>query len=164
MTINVGSRGGTETERLLSNFAATPFVLWGEEYASVEGFWQSLKFPKLSDRRKVAKLSGVDAKRAGRDAPKADTFIWQGSKIVVGSPEHHQLMRMAIKAKLKQNRPILRLFLASWGEEFTHILRDKDGNELPDSKSIPAKVFCQILTQLRCEFRAILGTGETLIT
>jgi len=163
MTINIGSRGKTDLERGLSNFAETPFELWGEKYASVEGFWQSLKFPKLSDKRRVAKLSGVEAKRAGREAPKSDTFLWQGSKIKVGSPEHHQLMRIAVKAKLKQNRGILKLLLQSGDEPITHVLTDREGNVLPDSKTIPSAVFSRILVDLRSEFRAILGNGETLI-
>lgn len=163
MTLNISSRGKTETERLLSNYAETPFVFWGESYASVEGFWQSLKFPKISDRRRVAQLTGIEAKRAGREAPKSDTFIWQGSIIKVGSAAHHQLMRGALKAKLKQNRQVLKMLLATGDEPFTHILRDKDGNPLPDSKSIPGEVFCRILMELRSEFRAVLGDGSTLI-
>jgi predicted NAD-dependent protein-ADP-ribosyltransferase YbiA (DUF1768 family) len=163
VTINIGSRGGTDLERNLSNFADTPFSLWGEDYASVEAFWQSLKFPKISDRRRVAKLTGIEAKRAGREAPKSNTLIWQGSTIQVGSPEHHQLMRIAIKAKLKQNRNILRMLLASGTEPITHILKDKEGNTLPDSRTIPGMVLSQIIMDLRKEFRHILGDGSTLI-
>src|SRR5579862_5837416 len=31
---------------ILSNFAATPFVLRGRRYASVEGFWQMMLYPE----------------------------------------------------------------------------------------------------------------------
>ena len=31
---------------LLSNFAATPFVFHGKRYASLEGFWQMMKYPE----------------------------------------------------------------------------------------------------------------------
>ena len=31
---------------LLSNFAATPFRYRGKRYASLEGFWQMMKFPE----------------------------------------------------------------------------------------------------------------------
>src|SRR4030095_9364305 len=34
---------------LLSNFAATPFVFRGRHYASVEGFWQMMKYPEGPD-------------------------------------------------------------------------------------------------------------------
>lgn len=163
MTINIGNRGNTDLERLLSNFAETPFTLWTEDYASVEGFWQSLKFPKRVDKRRVAMLSGIEAKRAGREAPKSDTFIWQGSLVKVGSPEHHHLMKLAVKAKLKQNRHILRMLLATGNEPITHIMRDKEGNVLPDSKSIPGEVFSKILMDLRSSFREYFGDGSTLI-
>src|SRR6201988_4564666 len=64
---------------LLSNFAATPFTFHGKRYASLEGFWQMMKYPEGGDdpratfpgitwphtREEVAQLTGFDAKRAG---------------------------------------------------------------------------------------------------
>src|SRR5437763_16988665 len=34
---------------LLSNFAATPFEYHGKHYASLEGFWQMMKYPEGPD-------------------------------------------------------------------------------------------------------------------
>ena len=34
---------------LLSNFAATPFTFRGKRYASLEGFWQMMKYPEGPD-------------------------------------------------------------------------------------------------------------------
>jgi hypothetical protein len=34
---------------ILSNFAPTPFVFHGVRYASVEGFWQMMKYPEGPD-------------------------------------------------------------------------------------------------------------------
>jgi len=34
---------------LLSNFASTPFKFHGRSYASLEGFWQMMKFPESED-------------------------------------------------------------------------------------------------------------------
>src|SRR5689334_21903530 len=34
---------------LLSNFAATPFMFRGKKYASLEGFWQMMKYPEGPD-------------------------------------------------------------------------------------------------------------------
>src|SRR5262245_66139265 len=64
---------------LLSNFAATPFTFRGERYASLEGFWQMMKYPEGPDdpratfagvtwpntRAEVAQLTAFDAKRPG---------------------------------------------------------------------------------------------------
>src|SRR5580700_8789769 len=33
---------------LLSNFAPTPFIFHGKRYASLEGFWQMMKYPEDS--------------------------------------------------------------------------------------------------------------------
>jgi hypothetical protein len=43
--INVLSSSKDESIRLISNLAHTPFELDGRSYASIEGFWQGLKFP-----------------------------------------------------------------------------------------------------------------------
>src|SRR5204863_9228735 len=61
---------------LLSNFAATPFTFRGKPYASLEGFWQMMKYPEGNGdaraqfpglkwpytREHVAQLTGIDAK------------------------------------------------------------------------------------------------------
>src|SRR3954464_1382207 len=64
---------------LLSNFAATPFTFHGRRYASLEGFWQMMKYPEGPDdpratfpglqwaftREQVAQLTAFEAKHAG---------------------------------------------------------------------------------------------------
>ena len=40
---------------LLSNFAATPFVLDGKRYASLEGFWQMMLYPESSNDQRINK-------------------------------------------------------------------------------------------------------------
>src|SRR6266852_4223207 len=48
---------------LLSNFAATPFVFHGLRYASLEGFWQMMKYPEGPDDPR-AKFPGLEWKYA----------------------------------------------------------------------------------------------------
>src|SRR5262245_61490138 len=64
---------------LLSNFAATPFEFHGKRYASLEGFWQAMKYPEGPDdprakfpglewkhtRDEVAQMTAFEAKAAG---------------------------------------------------------------------------------------------------
>src|SRR5208283_5910334 len=64
---------------LLSNFAPTPFTFRGRRYASLEGFWQMMKYPESDDdprakfsglrwtctREQVAQMTAFEAKRAG---------------------------------------------------------------------------------------------------
>src|ERR1051325_7140900 len=64
---------------VLSNFSATPFTFRGKRYASLEGFWQMMKYPEHDDdprakfpglhwaytREQVSQLTGFEAKKAG---------------------------------------------------------------------------------------------------
>src|SRR5579862_8309853 len=64
---------------LLSNFAPTPFTFHGKRYASLEGFWQAMKYPEGANdpraifpglkweftRAQVEQLTAFEAKRAG---------------------------------------------------------------------------------------------------
>src|SRR6185369_1979483 len=64
---------------VLSNFAPTPFTFRGKRYASLEGFWQAMKYPEDADdprakfaglkwaftRAQVEQLTAFEAKRAG---------------------------------------------------------------------------------------------------
>ena len=111
---------------IFSNFAATPFELDGESFASVEGLWQSLKYPDPDrdedprnlilewpfTREEVRKMSGHEAKRAGNLAKKIyeknqlKNVSWQKHFFdyrdhAEGSEFHYQLIRRALVAKLK---------------------------------------------------------------
>src|SRR5580658_4233738 len=64
---------------LLSNFAATPFTFRGKRYASLEGFWQMMKYPEDAHdpratfpglqwpytREQVGQMTSFAAKHAG---------------------------------------------------------------------------------------------------
>lgn len=152
--VNIGLKGESETEHQLSNFAQTPFDLDGIHYESVEGFWQSIKFPEGSaDRVRTAGLIGGEAKKTGKRTGGINTIEYQGQTVVVGSPEHHELMKRAIRAKLEQNPNVLKLLLNTGDEQITHVLKTPDGKILPDSKTIPGVIFSKILMDLREEFR-----------
>jgi len=137
--------------RLLSNFALAPFELWGERFASVEGFWQGLKFPEGSaEQKRVFALSGYEAKRAGRRAPAGPggAFTWRSQTYRVGSLEHWDLMRQALRAKFEQNVEARRALMATVGLRLVHVLPR-------DSRTIPGAVFARMLEEIRAE----LGLG-----
>jgi predicted NAD-dependent protein-ADP-ribosyltransferase YbiA (DUF1768 family) len=127
---------------ILSNFAATPFTLYGKRYASVEGFWQMMLYPEgPSDprakaprlvwrftREQVAQMTSFQAKDAGTRAEEnsrkigIDWVTFEGRRFSYRSMqkgEHYQLIREAMLAKLNQN-PKVRATLLSTG---TLILR-----------------------------------------
>jgi predicted NAD-dependent protein-ADP-ribosyltransferase YbiA (DUF1768 family) len=123
---------------LLSNFAATPFEFHGKKYASVEGFWQMMKFPEGPDdprakfaglewpftRDQVAAMTAFDAKHAGdvgsENMKKMGidwvTFEGQQIKYKPAEPgEHYKLIVEAMQAKVKQN-PDVRAAILSTGD------------------------------------------------
>lgn len=61
--LNVYSRSTENIGRLMSNFAHTPFVLDGVEYASIEGFYVALKCLDPTKRAKVSRRRACEAAR-----------------------------------------------------------------------------------------------------
>jgi hypothetical protein len=118
---------------ILSNFAATPFVYRGVTYASVEGFWQMMKYPESESdlrspsffpftREQVSSMTAFDAKNAGSIGEKimADlgiswvTFEGQQMEYCSLTPKlHHQLIKEAMWEKLQQNPEVKRIVLAT---------------------------------------------------
>ena len=148
---------------LLSNFAPTPFTLDGETYASVEGFWQMLKYPegpgdeRLRDpsvtwphtRAQVAAMTAFEAKAAGENMQKLGIawVTYHGRRIdhrEKQKGEFYRLIRAAEQAKLDQN-PAVADILRKTG---TLILRP-DHQQAPDSA--PAMKYCEIWMELRAQ-------------
>lgn len=112
---------------IFSNFGATPFILDGLLFGSVEGLWQSLKYPDPSlpedlrhslpgwnyTRQEVALMIGREAKQAGNEVNiiyrnyQLRNINWQDHFFdyvdhASGSEYHYALIKRAIKAKLDQ--------------------------------------------------------------
>ncbi|MDA8243927.1 MAG: hypothetical protein M0025_07395 [Elusimicrobia bacterium] len=121
---------------LLSNFAATPFVLDGTRYASLEGFWQMMMYPEGPEdpralfpglewkhtRAEVAAMTGFEAKAAGDLAwanMKKMGINWvtyRGKRMDYYVPykgEHYDLIVRATEAKIAQNPEVERVLLAT---------------------------------------------------
>ena len=126
----------------ISNLAHTRFELDGETYASVEGFWQGLKFEEPVERRKVAKLWGPEAKARGDGAGQPATFEFGGVVVAAGSPEHWGLMRRAYEAKFTQNTEAAAALKATGQRWLTHKTRR-------DSRTIPGAIMAQIWMDVR---------------
>lgn len=143
--INVTSMHPDRAIRLISNFAPTPFVLDGEVYASVEGFWQSLRASNRQDRTRIASLAGGAARKAGQEIERPAVVAYQGRSIPWGSPEHWDLMRIACRAKFSQVEEARQALLNTRPRPLEHRTRR-------DSKSIPGVVMAGIWIGLREEF------------
>ena len=148
---------------ILSNFAPTPFVYEKKKYASMEGAWQSMKYPEnKNDRRygrdslpysrgEVEKMSSFEAKRAGSLASKLmkkhqiNFVTYKGKKMKYRSQakgEHYDLIVRMMKEKLKQN-PKVQLILKSTGK----LILLPDHHTKKDSP--PAWKYHQIWMELR---------------
>lgn len=151
--INIGWKAETEAERLLSNFSESPFELDGKKYASVEGFWQSLKTPDENKKEKIATLTGNKAKQAGKEFGRDYKYAYhQGERMLAGSLAHQKLMIRALRAKFSQDPAARQALLSTGDREITHILETPDGKKI-DSQTIPGKLFAKILMEIRRELR-----------
>jgi len=154
---------------LLSNFAATPFVFHGQRYASLEGFWQMMKYPESPGdprasfpglrwpftRQQVAQLAGFEAKRAGTLAEqnmKAMGITWvtfEGRRMEYrpATPgEHYRLIVSATREKVRQNEEVKRVLLST-GD----LVLKPDHYQEPNAPA--AWRYYDILMQIRAELQ-----------
>jgi predicted NAD-dependent protein-ADP-ribosyltransferase YbiA (DUF1768 family) len=139
--LNITSRSPMPL-RQISNFAHTPFILDGRSYASVEGFWQGIKFSDEVDRRRLSVLYGSAAKDAGFYAPVADRICYLGRDIRVGTWDHWKLMERANEAKFEQDETARAALVTTGERPLVH--RTK-----PDSRTIPGVIMAEIWMRIR---------------
>ncbi len=155
---------------LLSNFAATPFTFRGQRYASVEGFWQMMKYPEgaadpradfpavkwAHTRAEVAQMTAFEAKRAGDEGEAAmaqmgiDWVSFEGKRFPYRATkpgEHYDLIVAAMRAKLAQNPEVKRVLLST-GD----LILRPDHHQSPDDP--PEWRYFEIWMQLRAELQA----------
>jgi len=154
---------------LLSNFAPTPFVFHGKRYASLEGFWQMMKYPegprdpraKFSGiewkhtREQVSQMVAFEAKRAG-DLGEINmkkmgiTWVSFEGKRFAYKPEvpgqHYKLIVAATWEKVKQNPEVKRVLLAT-GD----LILKPDHHQEPNAPA--AWKYYEILMQIRKELQ-----------
>ncbi len=135
---------------ILSNLYPSNFMLDGENYASVEAFWTSIKFPVGDARREQAKsLFGLEAKRFAAPMQWHPYIYYQGKRIDSGSEAHQKLMKKALVAKFSQN-PILLEFLKNTANSaLVHIPLNAQQKLYTDSKNIPGEVFSRMIFDIR---------------
>ena len=158
---------------LLSNFAPTPFVFHGKRYASLEGFWQMMKYPEGPNdprakfagpesklewkytRDQVAQMVSFEANRAGALASgnmtkMGITWVSFESKRFEYRPavpgEQYKLIVAATWEKVKQN-PEVKKVLLSTGD----LILKPDHHQEPNAPA--AWRYFEILTQIRSELQ-----------
>jgi predicted NAD-dependent protein-ADP-ribosyltransferase YbiA (DUF1768 family) len=154
---------------LLSNFAATPFTFRGKRYASLEGFWQTMKYPEGRNdprakfpglrwkytREQVAHLTSFEAKSAGTLADENMkkmgitwvSFAGQQIEYRPAAPgEHYRLIVAATREKVRQNAEVRKVLLAT-GD----LILKPDHHQEPNP--LPAWRYYEILSQIRTELQ-----------
>ncbi|ANY16552.1 hypothetical protein [Bordetella pseudohinzii] len=146
-SLNISSTSADWRGLALSNFGLSPFVLDDMLFASVEGFVQGIKFAENDPRRLQAfQLSGWEAKHLGDQADRSGAY-WNGQRLPYGSTQHHRLIETAIRVRIEQCIGLQRALLSTNGLDLVH---DTGRKEAPTT-SLPATVFCRILTAIREE-------------
>ncbi len=154
---------------ILSNFAATMFLLERKKYASVEGLWQSMKYPENEQdpratypqikwpftRAQVEQMTAFEAKEAGDQASllmkkmNIDWVSFNGEKFPYHTNEkgtHYKIIRSAMWEKLKQNPKVAEILLATGNLS----LRPDHQQE---SNSPPAWKYCEIWMEIRSQLQ-----------
>jgi len=150
---------------ILSNFAATPFTYRGKTYASVEGFWQMMKYPEsandfraqdskvtwLYTREQVGQMTSFEAKKAGTLASNnmkilgIDWVTFEGNRLIYREQAKGDFYKLIYEAewnKLQQN-PEVRKILLSTG----NLKLRPDHQEEPDAA--PAWRYYEIWMDIR---------------
>jgi predicted NAD-dependent protein-ADP-ribosyltransferase YbiA (DUF1768 family) len=154
---------------LLSNFAATPFIFHGKQYASLEGFWQMMLYPEGAadpravfrgvawafTRDQVAQMTAFEAKHAGELAGQNMArmeIAWvsfEGRRFEYRPSRrgaHYALIVAAMREKVRQNPEVRRVLLAT-GD----LVLRPDHHEEPHARA--AWRYCDILMRIRDELR-----------
>ena len=154
---------------LLSNFAPTPFTFKGKRYASLEGFWQMMKYPEGPNdprakvrllkwkytRDQVSQLTGFEAKNAGTLAEEnmkqmGISWVTFAGKRIEYRPakpgEHYRLIVAATRAKVEQNPEVRKVLLAT-GD----LVLKPDHRQGPNP--LAAWRYYEILTLIRSELQ-----------
>lgn len=121
--INVYSRSRTPQGKILSNFASTPFSLYGLRFASVEGFYQGMLFDSADERARIAGLSGADAKACQKQAHRQAGDVirtWDGRPVSYQGEEFDEEVRKAIRQKVRENLAVGEALLATGDLPLTH--------------------------------------------
>ena len=154
---------------LLSNFAATPFMFHGKRYASLEGFWQMMKYPESHldprarfagvkwayTRDEVSQLTAFAAKKAG-DLGEANmktmgidwvTFEFKPMEYrFAGQGDFYKLIVAATREKVRQNPDVQKVLLAT-GD----LILKPDHHQ--ETNAPAAWHYFDILTQIRTELQ-----------
>lgn len=124
--MDIGSGRGYPSSSL-SNFAPHGFTIDGVEYASMEGFLQSLKYSNPDMQAHVCTLVGKAAKFKGKKKQwyTTQTLYWKGKELARQSDEYQNLLTKAFD-RLFTNSKFKAALKATGNATLTHIMGKND--------------------------------------
>lgn len=138
---------------ILSNFADTPFIIDGASCACSESFIQSLKISDTVAQERFCALQGEEAWKKGSKLTEAvfttGKVWWRRSPYTLHSKEHFELVKRGLSAKFSHSEEACEALLATGDAVLAHDY----GQSLGKKQSLPVEIFCQIVNEIRSEYR-----------
>lgn len=114
-------------------------------FASFEGFFNGIKFPKEDPRRRRAFASSYGyAQRFGNESENKWVW-WPDKQFPFGSLEHIEIVKEAHRASILQNDDLKQVLVETGGLVLTHKI------ETQEDPIYTENMFCETLMQLRSE-------------
>lgn len=145
--INVHSRSRELRARLLSALYNRPFQIGGQWFASLEGFYQGIKFPLDDIRRYQAFASCFGHAQSFSKLAEREYVWWAFETIPYASHRHLQIVEIGFRESFRQCPDRMEALCATAGLQIIHETGQADapGGVMPSWK------FCEFLTRIREE-------------
>lgn len=144
---NVASMNVDPLAKAMSNLNQRPFVLDGIKFESVEGFYRWLQWSQDPAKAgQMPALFGVEARRAGKGCQFTEA-TFRGETFELGSPKHHEVIKLAIRESLRQNPELAQQFATTHPRPIIH----NTGRRESANTKLPGTVFSRLLMEVRQE-------------
>ena len=127
--IEIGGHTTSPVGKKLSNFHARPFVFDGVKCGGMEGLLQALKCSDKARQKEICALSGMDAKRAGREYDtwkKKQKLYFQGDTFDRCSRGYVMFITRAYDALYEQDPTLKEDLLALGNAQIWHSIGKPD--------------------------------------
>lgn len=130
--IEIGGHTKHPAGKKLSNFYERPFVFDGVKCGGFEGIVQAFKCPDVQKQREICALSGVDAKRAGREFDnwkEKQQLNWNGDTFGRCSRGYTLLVTRVYDEIFNQDRSLREALLSLGDAQIWHSIGKPDMRE-----------------------------------
>lgn len=138
----------------LSNLADRPFVMDGIHFLSLEGFLQCIKTNDSEIQMSFCKMTGKQAKRAGRtlEWQQHQTLYWKGKAYGRHTEEYQQLISRAFQESYHQSEEFRTLLAATGDAVLIHSIGKQDPTQtiLTESEFVNRLLFLREYGKQRC--------------